>query len=106
MHSWTIPRLGVKADATPGRLNQTRFLINWPGLFYGHCSEICGANHSFMPIVIERISTNKFTNWISRINEYSSDDWKQVKEVEKVGKRRTWSTQLLDNLMNKRRYWE
>jgi len=69
LHSWTIPRLGVKADATPGRLNQTRFLINRPGLFYGQCSEICGANHSFIPIVIERISTNKFINWISRINE-------------------------------------
>nr|ABM53837.1 cytochrome oxidase subunit II [Panchlora azteca] len=69
LHSWTIPSLGVKADATPGRLNQTSFLINRPGLFYGQCSEICGANHSFMPIVIESISTNKFINWISSINE-------------------------------------
>nr|QHD59293.1 cytochrome oxidase subunit II [Panchlora nivea] len=69
LHSWTIPSLGVKADATPGRLNQTSFLINRPGLFYGQCSEICGANHSFMPIVIESISTNKFINWVSSINE-------------------------------------
>nr|YP_010946715.1 cytochrome c oxidase subunit II [Paranauphoeta nigra]WGO57446.1 cytochrome c oxidase subunit II [Paranauphoeta nigra] len=68
LHSWTIPSLGVKADATPGRLNQISFLINRPGLFYGQCSEICGANHSFMPIVIESISTNKFINWISNIN--------------------------------------
>ena len=43
--------------------------LNRPGLFYGQCSEICGANHSFIPIVIERISTNNFINWISRINE-------------------------------------
>nr|YP_010946624.1 cytochrome c oxidase subunit II [Margattea nimbata]WGO57342.1 cytochrome c oxidase subunit II [Margattea nimbata] len=65
LHSWTIPSLGVKADATPGRLNQTSFFMNRPGVFYGQCSEICGANHSFMPIVIESIPMNKFINWIS-----------------------------------------
>nr|YP_009503151.1 cytochrome c oxidase subunit II [Metopograpsus quadridentatus]AXA13753.1 cytochrome c oxidase subunit II [Metopograpsus quadridentatus]AYU57092.1 cytochrome c oxidase subunit 2 [Metopograpsus quadridentatus]UBD09541.1 cytochrome c oxidase subunit II [Metopograpsus quadridentatus] len=65
IHSWTVPSLGVKADAIPGRLNQTSFLINRPGLFYGQCSEICGANHSFMPIVIESTSINSFLNWIS-----------------------------------------
>nr|YP_009387527.1 cytochrome c oxidase subunit II [Nauphoeta cinerea]ARS88096.1 cytochrome c oxidase subunit II [Nauphoeta cinerea]QHD59281.1 cytochrome oxidase subunit II [Nauphoeta cinerea] len=69
LHSWTIPSLGVKADATPGRLNQTSFLISRPGLFYGQCSEICGANHSFMPIVIESVSTNNFINWISSMSE-------------------------------------
>nr|YP_010621034.1 cytochrome c oxidase subunit II [Periplaneta svenhedini]WAX39417.1 cytochrome c oxidase subunit II [Periplaneta svenhedini] len=69
LHSWTIPSLGVKADATPGRLNQVSFLINRPGVLYGQCSEICGANHSFMPIVIESISTNTFINWISKLNE-------------------------------------
>nr|YP_010621021.1 cytochrome c oxidase subunit II [Hebardina formosana]WAX39404.1 cytochrome c oxidase subunit II [Hebardina formosana] len=68
LHSWTIPSLGVKADATPGRLNQISFLINRPGLLYGQCSEICGANHSFMPIVIESISTDSFINWISKMN--------------------------------------
>nr|YP_011010720.1 cytochrome c oxidase subunit II [Menippe rumphii]WPW47610.1 cytochrome c oxidase subunit II [Menippe rumphii] len=65
IHSWTVPALGVKADAIPGRLNQASFLINRPGLFFGQCSEICGANHSFMPIVIESVSTNSFLNWIS-----------------------------------------
>nr|YP_010956290.1 cytochrome c oxidase subunit II [Troglocarcinus corallicola]WMY25254.1 cytochrome oxidase subunit II [Troglocarcinus corallicola] len=65
IHSWTLPSLGVKADAIPGRLNQSSFLINRPGLFYGQCSEICGANHSFMPIVIESISVNSFLNWVS-----------------------------------------
>lgn len=77
LHSWTIPRLGVKADATPGRLNQIRFLINRPGLFFGQCSEICGANHRFIPIVIERITTTNFIKWISKIRN-SSDDRKQV----------------------------
>nr|AAQ01636.1 cytochrome c oxidase subunit II [Percus villai] len=64
IHSWTVPALGVKIDATPGRLNQTNFLMNRSGLFYGQCSEICGANHSFMPIVIESIPTNTFVEWI------------------------------------------
>nr|YP_009538158.1 cytochrome c oxidase subunit II [Tacola larymna]AYN60940.1 cytochrome c oxidase subunit 2 [Tacola larymna] len=68
IHSWTIPSLGVKTDANPGRLNQTSFFINRPGIFYGQCSEICGANHSFMPIVIESISIKNFINWI---NNYS-----------------------------------
>jgi cytochrome c oxidase subunit 2 len=77
LHSWAVPSLGVKTDATPGRLNQTRFSINRPGLLYGQCSEICGANHRFIPIVIESVSTNQFINWVSKIRE-SSDDWKQV----------------------------
>nr|YP_009353133.1 cytochrome c oxidase subunit II [Brahmaea hearseyi]AOV83392.1 cytochrome c oxidase subunit II [Brahmaea hearseyi] len=68
IHSWTIPSLGVKVDANPGRLNQTNFYINRPGIYYGQCSEICGANHSFMPIVIESISIKNFINWI---NNYS-----------------------------------
>nr|YP_009434621.1 cytochrome oxidase subunit 2 [Dorcadia ioffi]ATF28030.1 cytochrome oxidase subunit 2 [Dorcadia ioffi] len=65
LHSWTIPSLGVKIDATPGRLNQSNFMINRPGLFFGQCSEICGANHSFMPIVIESINIKSFINWIN-----------------------------------------
>nr|YP_010506500.1 cytochrome c oxidase subunit II [Volucella nigricans]QGW56736.1 cytochrome c oxidase subunit II [Volucella nigricans]UXF58218.1 cytochrome c oxidase subunit II [Volucella nigricans] len=68
LHSWTIPALGVKIDGTPGRLNQTNFLINRPGLFFGQCSEICGANHSFMPIVIESIPMNYFIKWIYNMN--------------------------------------
>nr|YP_010321639.1 cytochrome c oxidase subunit II [Chironomus nipponensis]UKO31632.1 cytochrome c oxidase subunit 2 [Chironomus nipponensis]UZS77079.1 cytochrome c oxidase subunit II [Chironomus nipponensis] len=67
LHSWAIPSLGVKIDASPGRLNQTNFFINRPGLFFGQCSEICGANHSFMPIVIESIPTNHFIKWISNM---------------------------------------
>nr|CBL58286.1 cytochrome c oxidase subunit 2 [Tanytarsini sp. To94] len=64
LHSWTIPALGVKIDANPGRLNQTNFFINRPGLYFGQCSEICGANHSFMPIVIESVPTKFFIKWI------------------------------------------
>nr|ANU83231.1 cytochrome c oxidase subunit II [Teleogryllus emma] len=64
IHSWTVPALGVKTDATPGRLNQINFMINRPGVFYGQCSEICGANHSFMPIVIESVNLKTFINWV------------------------------------------
>nr|APX40241.1 cytochrome c oxidase subunit 2 [Psylliodes circumdatus] len=67
IHSWTIPSLGVKIDATPGRLNQISFIINRSGLFFGQCSEICGANHSFMPIVLESISPAYFTKWIMKM---------------------------------------
>nr|YP_009995508.1 cytochrome c oxidase subunit II [Ochthebius viridis]QNP09963.1 cytochrome c oxidase subunit 2 [Ochthebius viridis] len=68
LHSWTIPSLSVKIDAMPGRLNQINFFMNRAGLFFGQCSEICGANHSFMPIVLESISSNYFIKWISKMN--------------------------------------
>nr|YP_010757402.1 cytochrome c oxidase subunit II [Aconurella montana]WEU77745.1 cytochrome c oxidase subunit II [Aconurella montana] len=64
IHSWTIPALGIKIDGTPGRINQGSIVMMRPGLFYGQCSEICGANHSFMPIMLQSISMNSFINWI------------------------------------------
>lgn len=65
IHSWTIPSLGVKADAIPGRLNQLSLNFNRIGLFFGECSEICGANHRFIPIIIIVIPRNEFLNiWI------------------------------------------
>nr|WMQ72167.1 cytochrome oxidase subunit II [Okanagana occidentalis] len=64
LHSWAMPSLGIKVDAVPGRLNQASILINRPGLIYGQCSEICGSNHSFMPIVIESINNKMFLNWL------------------------------------------
>lgn len=76
LHSWTVPALGVKVDATPGRLNQTRFLSSRPGVFFGQCSEICGANHRFIPIIIESVNIKSFINWIQNIIEASLDGWK------------------------------
>lgn len=64
IHSWTVPSLGVKADAVPGRLNQIRFLARRTGVQYGQCSEICGANHRFIPIVLEVITLKKFLEWV------------------------------------------
>ena len=53
LHSWTVPALGVKADAVPGRVNKLTLAPNRPGLYYGQCREICGRNHSFIPIRLE-----------------------------------------------------
>nr|YP_010586084.1 cytochrome c oxidase subunit II [Ceraclea indistincta]UZZ43820.1 cytochrome c oxidase subunit II [Ceraclea indistincta] len=64
IHSWTIPSLGIKTDATPGRMNQLNIYMNQSGLYFGQCSEICGANHSFMPIMLESISLKMFINWV------------------------------------------
>nr|YP_010507248.1 cytochrome c oxidase subunit II [Xenos yangi]QPP04700.1 cytochrome c oxidase subunit 2 [Xenos cf. moutoni RZ-2020]UXG18677.1 cytochrome c oxidase subunit 2 [Xenos yangi] len=65
IHSWTIQSLGIKMDAIPGHLNQMNLIINRPGNYYGQCSEICGINHSYMPICLESIKINMFLNFIS-----------------------------------------
>nr|QIP53230.1 cytochrome c oxidase subunit II [Scotonycteris bergmansi] len=65
LHSWAIPSLGLKTDAIPGRLNQTTLMSTRPGLYYGQCSEICGSNHSFMPIVLELVPLKYFEKWSS-----------------------------------------
>nr|QUI77247.1 cytochrome c oxidase subunit II [Empoascanara gracilis] len=64
IHSWTIPVLGLKIDASPGRINQGNIMMKRPGLFFGQCSEICGANHSFMPIVMESVNMMNFLIWL------------------------------------------
>nr|AIW80663.1 cytochrome oxidase subunit II [Cheirogaleus medius] len=64
LHSWTVPSLGVKTDAIPGRLNQATLMTSRPGIYYGQCSEICGANHSFMPIVLELVPLKHFEEWL------------------------------------------
>nr|BCD58493.1 cytochrome c oxidase subunit 2 [Hynobius dunni] len=69
LHSWAVPSMGIKTDAIPGRLNQTTFIASRPGVYYGQCSEICGANHSFMPIVVEAMPLNYFQNWSSSMLE-------------------------------------
>lgn len=63
IHSWTVPSLGIKLDACPGRLNQTALFLKREGFFYGQCSEICGVNHAFMPIVVEGVDLESFYAW-------------------------------------------
>lgn len=64
LHSWSVPSMGIKVDAIPGRLNQVISLITRPGVFYGQCSELCGVNHGFMPIAVEAVSINQYLDWI------------------------------------------
>nr|QPB70870.1 cytochrome c oxidase subunit II [Aretaon muscosus] len=66
IHSWTLPSSGVKIDGTPGRLNQASLMLNRNGLTFGQCSEICGTNHSFMPIVVESVPINSFIKWMMK----------------------------------------
>lgn len=60
LHAFTIPSIGIKIDSVPGRLNSIRTFLSYPGVYYGQCSEICGANHSFIPIVLEAINFKDF----------------------------------------------
>lgn len=60
IHSWAVPSLGIKCDAVPGRLNQVWLTIQRPGVYYGQCSELCGASHAFMPICVEAVTPRQF----------------------------------------------
>ena len=65
LHSWAVPSLGVKCDSVPGRLNQLSLFLQREGIFYGQCSELCGANHGFMPIVVESVSLEDYLQWVA-----------------------------------------
>lgn len=69
IHSWTVPTLGIKADAIPGRLNYLSTVVPFSGVYYGQCREICGSNHRFMPIVLEVIPVSNFLDYASSLVE-------------------------------------
>lgn len=69
IHSFAVPSLGVKMDCIPGRINQTSFLIDREGVFFGACSELCGTSHAFMPIAVEAVSLDKYVSWINSQSE-------------------------------------
>jgi len=69
IHSWTVPRLGIKTDAIPGRLNYLSTNVPFSGVYYGQCSEICGSNHRFMPIVVEFIPAYNFLSYLDLISQ-------------------------------------
>ena len=68
LHSWTVPSLGVKADATPGRLNFLNLSPSSSGVYYGQCSELCGSNHSFIPIVVESVHASSYVSFINSLS--------------------------------------
>ncbi len=64
IHSWSVPNFWTKMDAVPGRLNETWFKAEREGVYYGQCSELCGARHGYMPIAVEVVSRDKFAEWV------------------------------------------
>jgi len=69
IHAWTIPAFGVKVDAIPGRLNELWFTARDPGLYYGQCSELCGANHAFMPIAVKVVTKAEYAAWVEQAKQ-------------------------------------
>jgi len=65
LHSWAVPSFGVKVDACPGRLSQTSLFLKREGVYYGQCSEICGVNHGFMPVVVKGVSLDRYGTWLT-----------------------------------------
>ena len=65
IHSWAIPAFWIKLDAVPGRINETSFIIEKPGVYFGQCSELCGARHAYMPITVEAVSPEVFAQWVA-----------------------------------------
>lgn len=64
IHSWTVPAFGIKHDAVPGRVNESWFNIDRPGIYYGQCSELCGTRHAFMPIKIRAVTPEEYAAWL------------------------------------------
>ena len=69
IHSWSVPAIGIKMDAVPGRLNESWVKVSKPGIYYGQCYELCGADHAFMPIKLRVVSKQEFNAWV----DYYSD---------------------------------
>ena len=75
IHSFAVPSFGVRIDAIPGRMNDTWFKATTEGMFYGQCSELCGKDHSFMPIAIRVVSESDFSKWLDDAKKkYATDD--------------------------------
>lgn len=74
IHSWTIPAFAVKQDAVPGRIAQLWFNVEQEGTYFGQCSELCGINHAYMPIVVKAVSQEKYDAWLEGAKEEFAAD--------------------------------
>jgi len=85
LHAWKIPAFGVHMDAVPGRLNETWYKVDKEGTYFGQCSELCGLNHSYMPIVVKAVSKEKYKKWIEQaaIEFSSAPDIKRINLAKK-----------------------
>ena len=71
IHSFAVPAFGIKIDAVPGRLNETWFEVDRPGIYFGQCSELCGKDHAFMPITVKALEPADYAKWLDwAIDEY------------------------------------
>lgn len=73
IHAWAMPQFAIKVDAVPGRLNQLWFNTEEPGIYYGQCSELCGANHAFMPIELRILPQAQYDEWLRRVQTSASE---------------------------------
>ena len=75
IHSFAVPSFGIKIDAVPGRINETWFTATREGVYYGQCSELCGKDHAFMPIMVRVVSEQAFTAWLAEAKKkYASEE--------------------------------
>lgn len=75
LHSWAMPAFGVKTDAVPGRLHESWFRVDAPGVYYGQCSELCGVNHYYMPITVRALPRDEFEAWVANARtEFAAAD--------------------------------
>jgi len=84
IHSWAVPSFGIKIDAIPGRLSQGSLLIKRPGIFYGQCSEICGVNHGFMPIVVKAVSYDNFLKFYTFTENKDGQTFEQIVQASNI----------------------
>ena len=74
IHAWAMPPFGgIKVDAVPGRLNQLWFKAEEPGIYFGQCSELCGANHAYMPIELRILPQEQYDEWLRRVQTSASE---------------------------------
>ena len=69
LHAWKIPAFGVHIDAVPGRLNEAWYKVEKEGIYFGQCSELCGLNHSYMPVVVKAVSKERYEKWLKEASE-------------------------------------
>ena len=69
IHNWAVPSFGVKTDAIPGRLNETWFKVDEPGIYYGMCSELCGVRHAYMPIEVHVLDEAEYIAWLNKAEQ-------------------------------------
>mgnify|MGYP001502417881 FL=1 len=84
IHNWAVPSFGVKMDAIPGRLNETWFKVDNPGVYYGMCSELCGVRHAFMPIEVHVLDNADYQAWLASASEQFASTMKRNSNIELV----------------------